>query len=232
MDGSSNLSGFTTGVVTSSTGYTFTAASGTLTGTVTGSNLFVLRLSGLSLGVHKIRITSNSAANLYVDTFDVVTPIHAPKNNGPFVVQNTLSVGSCSIRDLRTFGEGQVPEQKVVAQAVGIGTSATTNLLTFIPAADMSCTVKTSGNPVQISYSATCVSGGVGQNVFTQIFVNGSPVGVDIVGFSIGAVLGPLSQTMVLPLPAGVHKIDLYWRVDGGTSSLNATRRILSVREL
>jgi hypothetical protein len=41
-----------------------------------------------------------------------------------------------------------------------------------------------------------------------------------------------LSLSTIVPVSAGVHKVDVYWSVSGGTATADSTKRILSVREI
>lgn len=59
--------------------------------------------TGLTLGVHTIRIENTVGTHRYISNFDVITPTHTSKYNGPLVIRNTLRVGSESISDSRKF---------------------------------------------------------------------------------------------------------------------------------
>ena len=89
LDGSTDFSSFTTSVYGAEMG--FTAATGVLdqrsTAVQQGNGLVV---SGLSLGLHTIKITS-SVTVFRVDTFDIITPIHI----------NDMKTGSLSLKDER-----------------------------------------------------------------------------------------------------------------------------------
>lgn len=98
VDGSTNLTGIAT-YDPGFTGLTFTASTGVLSGTtqvVTGPK-YNMKISGLTLGWHKVRVTNNAASPsvLYVDAWDVVTPIH--------MNHSSLKIGSMSSRDTRSF---------------------------------------------------------------------------------------------------------------------------------
>ena len=104
VDGSTNLSGFTTSLVQTGSGVTFTPATGVLAGTNAASvNRLLIQVSGLTYGKHTITWTTGNTNNFYVDAFDIITPIHSTKSNLNADMQNTLPVGSCSISDNRTF---------------------------------------------------------------------------------------------------------------------------------
>jgi hypothetical protein len=95
IDGASNLSAFSTSIVQGGSGAVFTASTGAISGTVSGNNIMRIQINGLSLGLHKIRVTQNTASGqLYVNGFDVITPIH---------INTNMKVGSLSLRDTRAF---------------------------------------------------------------------------------------------------------------------------------
>lgn len=90
IDGSSDLSSFTTSLVQTSTGNTFNPATGVFTGTPVAQNKFRVSISGLPLGKHVLRVTNNTAATaLYSDGLDIITPIHINKSS--------LKVGNLSL---------------------------------------------------------------------------------------------------------------------------------------
>lgn len=81
IDGVSNLSSYTTAFLSSTTGMTWTASTGTLGGTTAAISRYMLKISGLPLGKHTFRITRNSGDTMYVDVIDVHTPIHSYQMN-------------------------------------------------------------------------------------------------------------------------------------------------------
>lgn len=91
VDGSTNLSGFTTSLVQTSSGMTFTAATGVLAGTNAADNNFRVQVSNLSLGLHTVKWTHNSTVAFWTDVIDIIVPAHI---NNP-----TFKVGSMSLFD-------------------------------------------------------------------------------------------------------------------------------------
>lgn len=235
LNAGSNVGSSAALVSTGTTGLSLSAA-GVVTGTATGGGTIYVRITGLSLGLHTIRITQNTTTSLYFDAFDIITPIHSPKVNQPGDLQNTLPVGSCAIGDMRKFSAVAVKPLTNWAQAVGVTSSPTTTSTTApgVPMPEMSLTLKTTGNPVQISFAAY-VNNVTAQAAIVSCLINGVSLG------AIGeAVLGGtstdhkwVSNTFIVPLSAGVHKIDLYWYMTGsGTISNPGIRRTLTAREL
>lgn len=190
-----------------------------------------LQVTGLSLGLHTVKITGVSfASTANVNSFDVITPIHSPKSNLLGDLQNTLPVGSQSLSDSRKFSTSQLGPQKAWAQALHVTSSPTTSSTTLIPCPDMSLTLKTSGGKVQIGYSVSSYNNAANNNFFA-IFVNGSLVGKSTqTTFTAGSVTLSQSDLILVSLPAGVHKIDLYWNVNAGTATMAS--RILTAVEL
>lgn len=232
VNGSSNLSGFTTQFAQQSTGLSFTASpTATISGTSSAVGVGVLRVTGLSLGRHTVRITSGNTGRWYADSFDIITPIHSPKINQPGDLQNTLPVGSCAIGDMRKFSAVAVKPLTNWAQAVGIASSPTTTSTSAVPMPDMSLTLKTSGNPVEIFLNATL---GSSTATFPRIiiYVNGVAVGTEIQNYIAATALCVSSCSLIVPLSAGTHKIDGYWFTNSGTLQAFGNNRLLKAREL
>jgi hypothetical protein len=234
VNGSSNLSGFTTQFAQQSTGLSFTASpTATISGTSSAVGVGVLRVTGLSLGRHTVRITSGNTGRWYADSFDIITPIHSPKINQPGDLQNTLPVGSCAIGDMRKFSAAAVKPLTNWAQAIGVTSAPTTTSTSYVPLPDMSLTLKTSGNPVFITFDALVTNNTVGQTTDFFIYVNG--LQIPNLRQAMPAASGyrsVVSFAMIQPLAAGFHKIDVYWSVSAGTGTAIGTNRTLTAREL
>jgi hypothetical protein len=236
MDGLALNTGSNTGstislIATTPTGLSLSAA-GVLTGTATGSGPIFVRISGLTLGKHTVRVTANSTTPIYNASIDIITPIHVHKNNGPFVVQNTLAVGSTGINDGRTL-PSTILAQKQSAQAVGITNNPSTTSTSLIPVLDMECAIKTTGNPIQISYSLSNSQSAVTAANRFQLYVDGVAVGTvkswDQPGGSGNEVV---SDNLIVPVAAGTHVVQLFWLVSSNTGTLQNTWRNLNVREI
>lgn len=229
-----NGTNYASAVCTTTNGASFSA--GVLNQAVSSVDGAGFACKSLPLAAYKIRFLNNTAAKyLVAEAFDIITPIHAPKLNGPFVVQNTLSIGSQSVRDLRQFSVAQGGQQKMVAQAQGVTPSGvTTSALTpGVPCADASVSIKTTGNPIQISYKLAASNGLSPQAVFAVAVVDGVSVGqVSVFSAPAAGSVETLADTVVVPVAAGFHKVDLYWYVGANTATAYLTARILNVREL
>jgi hypothetical protein len=79
MNGSTNLSSFTTSLSQPGTGITFTPATGALSGISSTAGLLRVRITGLTYGLHTISVTDNGGQNgVLADCLDIITPIHFP----------------------------------------------------------------------------------------------------------------------------------------------------------
>ena len=234
VDGSSNLTGFTTGLLQPGSGLSLTASTGVISGTSSASGRFRVQVSGLSLGLHTIKLTFNSSgSSMYADTIDIITPIHSPKSNLPGDLQNTLLVGSNSLGDSRLLPAQTVKPLSNWAQAVGVTITPTTTSNVYVPLADMSVIVRTTGNPIQISYSIGLRNSSAGQGCQLQAYVNGSPVGVaKAIDSAAVSVTEILSDSLIVPLSAGTYVVQMYWLTGAGTMGSAGTGRSLTVREL
>jgi hypothetical protein len=85
-------------------GTSFTASTGTVVQTTSASDQRVARISGLNLGIHKIRITHSGDTNRLVFAgLDIITPIHI----------NNTKVGSLSMKDSRNTSALVIPPKSV-----------------------------------------------------------------------------------------------------------------------
>lgn len=225
VDGSTNLSGYSVGGYG---GYSITAATGALnnaSGTGVSGGFSVI---GLTLGVHTVTITHTStSAGLYVNSIDIITPIHSHKSNLYADIQNTLAVGSQGIQDDRKLQVLPVVTQKAWAQAIGIASNPTVTGATNIPMPDMSLTIKTQSSPLQVSFKAdSYVSSG--SSTAYQVYVDGVAIAPPATASDSAAGYAKTGvDTLIVPVSAGVHKVDLYWS-NGGATSTNIYRRLVA----
>lgn len=229
VDGSTSLTGFTSVVYG---GTSFNSSVGQLHSTSTGTGTGGLALTGLTLGTHTVRftyITGGSA--IRVDAFDIVTPIYSSKSTIYIDLQNSLPIGSNSIGDNRniTIVKDSLPSSKAWAQSLGLFSNPSTTSTSPVPMPDMSCTVKTKNGSLRVSYSASVFAGS--NHVFTQIYVDGIPVG-DTIDTQSQTGIGITSDSIRIPISAGTHKVDIYWYLDGGTGTARNTARSLLVEEV
>lgn len=238
LNGSTNFSTYTTSVFSTGAGVGFTAATGVLDSqTTAGSHIGSgLSVSNLPLGLYTLRITNGTTSVFRIDSLDIITPIHAPASNIPAVFQNTLSVGSDSLVDLRQWNKKDITEQMVakVAIARGVTSSPTTTSTAMIPMPDMSLTWYSDGEWVEIDLQHDSYNSGANNTVLFQIFINGIAASLQGV-WQVSSATVPDSTTAVkwvAFLPKGFHKIDGYWAVTAGTGTTVGIRRQIIAKKL
>lgn len=236
IDGSSNFTtsngSYWSGALTTSfygASATFTTSTGVWAGTV-ANNGNGINIRGLNLGMHTITVTYNSGVIMVPDALDIITPIHSVKSNLLADLQNTLPVGSCSLQDSRQLVASNKTQNKAWAQAVGVVSGPSTGSTTAVPCPDMSCTIKVSNSGrIKATYSISNYNSSTFLNYF-QVYVNGIAVGAIHVFYSTNAQT--TSDTVIVPVSAGIHKVDVYWYTQGGTATAHTTYRSLVVEEL
>jgi hypothetical protein len=173
-------------------------------------------VSGLPLGLYTLKVNNNTASTYQLwSAIDVITPIHSPDSQEPMNLQNTLPVGSQAIGDLRGFGDIDSLDIPNWSKVNNI-TSATTTAGIFVPIADMSTVIKTSGNPIEIIFDAQWYQT-VASTVFFAMYVDGALV--EEWAINPGASNKQYADTFYhkMPVSKGVHHIQIFWKV---TSSI------------
>jgi hypothetical protein len=212
-----------------------TWTSGTSSFTMSSTSGGRIYLTGLPLGQYTVTITNTSGtAWPYFLYFDIITPIHAPKSNTPGDIQSSLSVGSCSIRDLRKISTQSAKTLSNWAQVIGVTSDPTTSSGAMVPVPDMNCTVLTNGNPIEICYSISSQNNTANNGSLFQVYVDGSPVGTSKANLTaaLGGSATTAADTLIIPVSSGVHNIQLMWSITGGVSLASNIRRSLVVKEL
>jgi len=208
---------------------TFNPSTGVLS-QVAGSFVYNagLAVTGLPLGKYTIQFTSAGTGLITAQSIDIITPIHSAKSNLAGDLQNALPVGSCALSDNRQTSLIKTTDRprKNYAYAQGLAVSPTTSSSAYVPVPDMSVTLNTSGGRVLIAYTMwsqqTSNTGGF------QVYVDGAPVGTVKLQYSISPATVNLSDTFVLPLAAGIHKIDLYWSCPTTMTALAQSRTLMA----
>lgn len=189
--------------------------------------------SGLTLGRYTVRFTNNTSSALLVDTLDIITPIYSAKPNFQADLQNTLMVGSRSISDNRKFVSSLNGQAATKYRGVAQGATAnpTTSSTSLVPCPELSLTVPSKGAWFRVTYSVSMSSAGSNSS-YNQIFVDGVGVGTMRLGGNASTAFFTNSDSELVYLSPGVHKIDTYWQGDGGTVTGTSNRRSMMVEEL
>jgi len=217
-------------------GFSFNSATGNLSEAVSNTIGSGFRVSGLPLGEYKIRVTNGTANFMDVEAIDVITPIYSPSSNIPAVFQNTLSVGSDSIADLRKWNDRDILDEKIstVVLAQAVTSSPSTTSTTSIPCPDMSATVYSKGSRFKISFTSTVRNTVAGNSCRFVLVIDGITLTETEIliqpgsaNFDQGAVI---NHNMYLS--KGFHKVDVFWRTSAGTMSSSSNLRALLVEEM
>jgi hypothetical protein len=202
-----------------------------------------LAISGLTLGLYKVRAYLFSTGAITVSGLDIITPIHSPKSNTDAAIQNTLAVGSCAISDNRktSVSNKNLPIQKAWAQAFPVVNGApiaySTSSISAVPIPEMNLTIKTNGSPIEVNFiSRIGFSGSIALDI--MLYVDGVYTGIGVSYFnandSAANIMGiepSVNLTGIVPVSAGTHSVSIYWKVSGGTASTRYNSRIFNVRE-
>ena len=193
-------------------------------------------LNGLALGLHTVTFTVATAASMFVEAFDVITPIHSAKSITPFDLQNNLPIGSCAISDNRKTSaiKDSGSQIKSSSKAIGVSISPSTTSTTYIPCPDLSTTIRSAnggkfkiGAMINWRHNATN-----GYGIFT-VYLNGVQVGIDNLTqtyIATADMMSYINETIVVG--PGVHKIDIYWRTVSGTVNCQSLNRNMTVEEI
>lgn len=234
VDGSTNLSSFTTGSYGAIA--SFVAATGVYT-TSAGASTYGngVYVSGLTLGWHTVRITKTSGAgSMNPEALDLITPTHAYSNVVPYDRQNTYPVGSLSIADTRKFSPVSIENLVgAVSNAVGITSGPTTTSSALLPVPDLSVKHLSQTGRIKVSYSITAQNSSVGAGWSYQIFIDGVAFGnVKSETAAVANSIQTTADTKVFYVAPGERKIDVFWNTTGGTLTATGTNRDLLIEDI
>jgi hypothetical protein len=195
-----------------------------------------LQISGLALGLHKLRVTKASGGQFIIPNINVITPIHSAKSNQYGDLQNTLSVGSQAMSDSRqtTPVKNALPNTKARAMAIGLSENVTTTSTASVPMPDMSVTMKTGKGYLDISWVGSIINATINAYVFLFVYVDGVQVGPRIQwrnNTSGNNSPQVASHKALVPVEAGTHKVDIYWN-NFGSGTAEVENRVLTVAEI
>ena len=214
----------------------FTQATGVITTDTSGTNASGMWISGLPLGLHRVRVTYNSGTWLALEAIDVIAPIHSFNLTTPYVEYNSISIASREISDQRAFSaiKENYLQQKNVAQVSKAYTTPTTTSTTPVTLPLMNLVHTNNSGKVLASYAVRVANSTLNQDVFVSLFVDG--VDQDPTSFGYCATSATanadsiISVSRVVNVSPGTHSFALYWYVTAGTGS--AFARVLTVEEI
>ena len=211
---------------TLTTPFTFTPSTGTLVND-SGTYSCGISFSNLPLGLHYITIYKNTATQLNIESFDVITPTYSPKTESVYVPNNNYLIGSNSISDSRNNSLiSSKTNETIVAQSMDVQTSTTSSV--FVPIVGASVIVNSvNGGWYRVHWNATCsLSSGANGACWFRVMVDGqltqhspysnilpsSPEIADILIQAGSASIMPVSVDKMIYLGPGTHLIQMHWR--------------------
>jgi hypothetical protein len=158
-------------------------------------------------------------------------PIYTPRSNSGFASQNNFPLGSNSLSDNRKFSpiKDLSLQRKNISQAFGVISGSTTTANTPVPMPDMSVVHFNSTGQIKVYYSVVIFD--TGSSVM-NIFVDGVQVGKNKTA-SPASTNQVLSDSIVIQVSPGFHKVDLFWSTGGGsTATASGDYRNMTVEEV
>lgn len=233
VDGSTNLSGFTTSVV--GTNIAITPATGTVVQSVAAQNGQGVQVSNLALAMHTVILTKTAGASgMAVNGWDIICPIHSAKSNTAYDQQNTLLVGSQGISDNRKLTpiKDSGLQTKNINQAVGVVSNPTTTSTAFVPMPDMSVVHTNRTGRIKVTYSASISNSSSNTAADMAVFVDGVQVSnYRRVVSPTGSFTYTAGDVIEVPVSPTTHKVDVYWKGTAGTAQCDGVSRTLLVEE-
>lgn len=184
-------------------------------------------VSNLPLGIYTVRITNNAGGStMGVEAIDIITPIHYPKNNGPFTTMNTLAVGSTAIKDSRVFEEEVIKIGKTAVFSGAISDFGNFTAATFPgQAVGIGATIHLEKrSKLQINMNIQKSSGGTGATMQTSLMVNGHVV-IEYSPAERDTPESPINASGVIELDAGYHQISIHCRTLSGSAAIFGNNR-------
>jgi hypothetical protein len=220
--------------------WTYTSGTGVLSQVgSTGFNGNALSISGLTLGLHTVRLTNNATNSgvLNIESIDIITPIYERVNNYPVMYQSVASIGSNSLGDQRATGFFAPNENQGRVVALSSPVSGNAPFLgatgaNVMPLADMGHTIFMEQDGIAecafycISTQAVSADAnqfflfvdGLQYTAFPSVFTNST------------AFDGYAGGSITVPLCKGYHRIDVYW-LDGAGNGATVFARSLTVNQ-
>jgi hypothetical protein len=206
----------------------FTASTGVMVGSATATIGNGVKISGLTLGLHTVKFTKSAGTGiLYLNSLDIITPVHSHKSNLYMDVQDSFTVGSQGLSDNRKTSAIKefLPYQKVIAKKAFLG-SISTSSSTPLPF-DAGSTVKITTGKVRITTTITftatlttsCLEGVILIDGLASGPTQGYATTVNYIESSSSNNLGILSFSDIYEVSPGWHNFTLGIGATSGTIS-------------
>jgi len=193
-------------------------------------------VSGLTLGWHKLKVTDNNDKDGASGDTDLVILGLGVIGGSANIVEPTQSlqqISSCMIgdnQDIRKI-KSLISEEDIVSysEAIQITVNPTTTSSTYVPITDFSVSLRTKGNPVEVSYVCNCSNNGA-SNEYIILYIDGTEYQIPNYKFDTANFVGTVTYNKKIPLSAGIHVFTGYVKVGGNTETFH--ERMISVMEL
>jgi len=139
-------------------------------------------------------------------------------------------ISAVKINDLRKFEPIESCKINIV-QMVDITALPTTGECCNVPMPDTVAIIKTSGKPIEVSYSFAIDNNNAGAGIHASFYVDGVLAVEHFVDALVASVFAQdVSLSAIIPVSAGTHTVQVFWRAVTGTSRRQSQN--ITVREL
>ncbi len=208
------------------TGSSFSAGTWTA-GSVNGGGLLI---TGLTFGVHKVRVTLTTAISFNLAAIHVITPIYCPVYPTGVTYQNVMTIGNTSVMDMRNFSSTLISKKKYV-MTQGITSGINTTVTSAVPMLEMSTCYYSEGEEVELSTHGVYFLATAGVTGYLQFFVNGvSATTANIFTQNVSNYYNDVSLVRKLYLPKGFHFISLFWWAGSATIFTRSSAQLTVTR--
>jgi hypothetical protein len=230
IDGSTNLSGYTTAVV--GTNHSFVAATGALTVGVTTTPDNLLSIRGLTLAMHTVRVNRTGGTNsIHSNSLDIITPIHSHVNDMT-PSNNNMVIGSCGISDIRSLSPlASDSKNKFKGTALYGGSVTTTSVAnTYVPVPQLNMVVRSKGGWYRVNSQYIFGNSVANGRAYISIAVNGTLA--DELDYSNASSQNQetVYYNGLIYLPEGSHFVSTVMAVGSGTMTVNSGK--MTVEEI
>jgi hypothetical protein len=221
-----------TGAATISPTANGTWTPGTSTWTANAGNGTVLQITGLSYGMHKIRVTRSSGTGAHtLEYMNVVTPVFAYKNLTPENRTYMLPLGETGISDLRKRSPIRSEDFKNVYSYTvdSLTSNPTTTSAVYVPIPQQQTNLVIRANKkVRVIWGGSLQNNTAGAAVQYALYIDGMPITSNFVGSgSLPANTNfPCSLVWKGQLAPGNHRFEIYWLTNTGTATAVSGNRM------
>jgi hypothetical protein len=212
-------------------GLSWTPGSSRLDSTLSASGGTKFQISGLALGLHTIRLDFVNNGNPRVMGAWIITPIHSPRQNGPYVLQGATDMGSQGIRDLRKFSKKDITPEGVTSRSVAVQNAlSVSSTFPGDPIGPSTQITLETAKRVTLKVNGQYLGGAHG-GAQISLLINGKIIDNLAPANRSGAETA-LNQEFTIKLGAGTHNIQAFVRIFSGNVTFASGRTFVEVVEI